>query len=218
MATNGELLSQILQQTLESVSLLRDMKGDTQNLAGMGDLAKAIDDHRKAIDKNTETLGGLSGIIQNMGQGGQAGNRPSNGLPLTPSQQGEGVTGLAAVGGVDTNGTGEYTVKQGYGGAMQRAKHGDFLGAAELAIASTLRTPTGRVGAFALGAVPGGRYAATQINARLERSMMQRVGSPTELGMLAGYAGPGPESFPSSVGSYTSSLFAMPSMFFFWRK
>jgi hypothetical protein len=214
MATNGELLSQILQQTLESVSLLRDMKGDTQNLAGMGDLAKAIDDHRKAIDKNTETLGGLSGIIQNMGQGGQAGNRPSNGLPLTPSQQGEGVTGLAAVGGVDTNGTGEYTVKQGYGGAMQRAKHGDFLGAAELAIASTLRTPTGQVGALALGAVPGGRYAATQINARLERSMMQRVGSPTELGMLAGYAGPGPESFPSSVGSYASSLFAMPSMLF----
>jgi hypothetical protein len=211
MPTNAELLSQILQKTIESVSLLKDMQGDSKNFAGMGDLAKSIDQHRKAIEQNTETLGGLSGIIRNISQGGGA-DTPSNGLPLTPSQMGEGATGVAATGGVQTNGNQDFTVQQGYSGAMERAKRGEFLGAAELAVASTLRTTPGQALALGFGAIPGARYAATQINARLERSMMQRVGSPTELGMLAGYAGPGPESVPSSIGSYTASLFAMPSM------
>lgn len=64
----------------------------------------------------------------------------------------------------------------------------------------------------ALNAVPAIRQEWNNVNAQMQASVDRRITNPTQLGMLAGYQGPGQEGVMSSTGSYLSSLFAAPSM------
>ena len=62
-------------------------------------------------------------------------------------------------------------------------------------------------------AVPAVRGEWNRINAQMQQDVDLYVTGPTQLGNLAGYAGPGMESVSSSAGSYLASRFAAPSMF-----
>lgn len=201
------------------LSGIRDIKSGRETASlGTESFSKMVEelkDNTEALRRNTDAL------LRAAGQGGGAGS-PGGGAggQLNASSPKEGETGASAVTG--TSRLPEW---------RQALEKGDVIKAGERLIGDIL-TPKQREGesqesydarvkrvqntsigvSAAFGALPGSRTFYNRTMAQMQSSVNQRVGEPTQLGMLQGAPGPGAESVTSSFGSYLSSFFAAPSL------
>lgn len=201
------------------LSGIRDIKSgrETASLGteAFSKMVEELKDNTEALRKNTDAL------IRAAGRGGGAGT-PGGGSSgqLNAQTPGEGETGASAAS--SSSRLPEW---------RQALEKGEFLRAGERLVGDIL-TPKQREGesqesydarvrrvqntsigvSAAFGALPAGRTFYNRTMAQMQNSVNQRVGEPTQIGMLQGAMGPGSESVTSSFGSYLSSFFAAPSL------
>lgn len=172
-----------------------------------------LEQHKAALVDNTEKIQNLTQAIQNLSGGiGGGSGRPSSKFNAQTPQPGE--TGAAAVPKESPS-----RLRQAY------EKVGDFARRHPLldsAFSYSLgRMSQGEGGLASLAGVlspTGGRNLYNATSYAMQSSVDRRVTNPVELGMAAGYQGPGYEGVAgmagSPFGSYFSGLFAAPSLLF----
>jgi len=174
----------------------RDSSGFQQNFTSI------LTEHKAALVENTENIQNLTNAIQNLSGGIGGGGRPTNSVNApTP---GEGQTGAAATPTLKRkvlSGLG-FTKDDSIFAGMENNPIFDNLARSFLLTGKAgIGGALGAVSQFLPQNVARNFYAETQ--SRVEPYVTQ----PTELGMAAGYQGPGYESF-SNAGSSFGSLVA----------
>lgn len=208
------------------VSNWRDMEGvlmDTftgafrkvnEEKTGLGasqqNFTSILEQHKAALVENTEKIQNLTEAIQNLSGGiGGGGGRPSSNLNAQTPQPGQ----IGAKSSVFQKAmTGMGLSKEGrsdsiFAGSEDNPVY-DFL-------ARSMILRGGISSALAIGSNFMPQNIARNFYAGTQRLVEPYVTQPTELGMLAGYQGPGYESFSqmgSSFGSLVSGRMAFPSM------
>lgn len=187
-------------------------------------LSDKIDNLVGALDRNTNTQAnvdtrrtGFDGTSANAYNQAMAGKNPDFLNNLTPAQRRSDA--YQAVYGVENEqgdlARGVFNFRRNVGalnlpGVAQALRGGEIQQAAGMFVTGLAKTPY--VQPFAAGAEL--RMAAQGLDYARNRVIGQRLGEPTMMGMQAGYAGAGAESFGSGLGSFVSSLGAFPSMAF----
>ena len=197
-----------LRNTFTSVFRDSDKK---EGLSNQINFASVLEDHKRALVENTEKISSLTQAIQNIsgGIGGGAGNRRVSGIPNVPTPQ-PGETGAAV-----TPEESQSRLRNAYERVAQ--KHPVL----DKALPYYLGRMTNKEGGLAqLAGVfspTGGRNLYNAASYAIQSSVDRRVTNPTQLGMMAGYQGPGYEGISgtgSSFGSYLSGAVAAPSLLF----
>lgn len=207
---NWEDMESTLRNTFTSV--FRDSE-KKDGLSNQTNFASVLEDHKRALIENTEKISNLTQAIQNLSGGiGGGSGRPSSKFNAQTPQPGE--TGAAVVPTENPS-----RLRQAY------EKVGDFARKHPLldsAFSYSLgRMSQGEGGLASLAGVlspTGGRNLYNAASYAMQSSVDRRVTNPVELGMAAGYQGPGYEGVAgmagSPFGSYFSGLFAAPSLLF----
>jgi len=179
--------------------------------ASQQNFTSVLEQHKAALIENTEKIQSLTQAIQNLSGGlGGGGGRPSSNMNAQTPQPGQiggkssGIFNKALTGlGVSKEGRSDSI----FSGSEDNPFY-DFLARSMIlrgGITSTL--------ALASNFLP--QNIGKNFYAGAQRIVEPYVTQPTELGMLAGYQGPGYESFSqsgSSFGSLVSGRMAFPSM------
>lgn len=187
-------------------------------------LSDKIDKLVNALDRNTTTQSNAD--TRRMGVDGSSSNAYSQALQgknpeflnnLTPAQRRSDA--YQAVYGV-TNEQGDlargvFNFRRNVGAlnlpnVAQALRGGEVQQAAGMFVTGLAKTPY--VQPFAAGAEA--RMIGQGADYARNRVIGQRLGEPTMMGLQAGYTGSGAEGYGSGLGSFVSSLGAMPSMAF----
>lgn len=207
---NWEDMESTLRNTFTSVFRDSEKKDGLQQ-----NFTSILEQHKAALVDNTEKIQNLTQAIQNLsgGIGGGGRGRPTSSTNALTPQRGE----IGAASEVLDKPTQE--MSSGFH-PIKRA-----IGAIQNKISSPLlSTALGYAAAHHAGAIGSlaspqfGRELYMGVSNIMQRSVDRRVTNPVELGMAAGYQGPGYEGVAgmagSPFGSYFSGLFAAPSLLF----
>ena len=209
---NWEDMERTLVNTFTSV--FRDSKKD-ENSISQANFTATLEQHKQALLENTEKIQNLTRAIQNLSGGIGGGGRPTNATNAPTPQPGQ--TGAAA----QPQPREESSSRLG----RMYQKLGDFAQKHPIldrALPYYMGRMANREGGLSemagILSPTGGRNAYNAASYAIQSSVDRRVTDPTELGMMAGYQGPGYEGVAgmagSPFGSYFSGMFAAPSLLF----
>lgn len=199
-------IESILRDTLTDVSGIRRLQEQKQDGANLQD---TLSQYAEALGQNTDALRNLTTMLQSSGAGGGRGGSSVN----VPSPE-AGQTGASNISSLSKQPEKQGVLKDMWGAMYPHLRGGQFIRGTEAGVQRLFEDYP--AASFATSAAFGGlplmREGLMQANNQMQRSVDQRFTEPTQLGMLAGYAGPGPQTAYQSLGGYLQSFAAVPSM------